>query len=228
MPTASMSAYIVVGPTKANPLRLSAFDSASDSGEVVATRPSCAAAGCRGPEGPHERREVALRVIAQAQRRPRVRDRREDLRPVAHDPGVGHEPLDVAVVEGRDDLGVEAVERRRGTPGACAGSSPTTGPTGRPRGRAARTCRARRAPASPTRCRSSRAGAGRPTPRRPGQAVRADDDPGVAHDRLSVMIGGGKRKGCRAMTGAAGSGSGGRERAARTSPAMSAGSVVGA
>src|SRR5690349_7133578 len=37
MPTASISAYIVVGPTKVNPLRLSAFDSASDSGEVVGT-----------------------------------------------------------------------------------------------------------------------------------------------------------------------------------------------
>ena len=37
MPTASMSAYIVVGPTNAKPLRLSALDRASDSGEVVGT-----------------------------------------------------------------------------------------------------------------------------------------------------------------------------------------------
>ncbi len=37
MPTASIRAYIVVGPTKAKPLRLSAFDRASDSGEVVGT-----------------------------------------------------------------------------------------------------------------------------------------------------------------------------------------------
>src|SRR5690349_4462375 len=37
MPTASMSAYIVVGPTNTNPLRLSALDRASDSGDVVGT-----------------------------------------------------------------------------------------------------------------------------------------------------------------------------------------------
>ena len=67
MPTASMSAYIVVGPTNTNPLRLSAFDRASDSGEVVGT--SAYVARPRGvgrPEGPDERRQVALGVLAQA------------------------------------------------------------------------------------------------------------------------------------------------------------------
>ncbi len=41
-PVASISANIVVGPTKVNPRRFSAFDSASDSGEVV-----CCSAGAR-------------------------------------------------------------------------------------------------------------------------------------------------------------------------------------
>src|SRR5699024_11601024 len=35
IPMASMSAYIVVGPTKRNPLLFSAFDRAADSGPVV-------------------------------------------------------------------------------------------------------------------------------------------------------------------------------------------------
>ena len=37
MPTASISANIVVGPTKTNPLARKAFASARDSGEVVGT-----------------------------------------------------------------------------------------------------------------------------------------------------------------------------------------------
>ena len=71
MPTASISANIVVGPTKVNPLRLSALDSASDSGEVVGTSAYVVRArGVGGPERPDEGREVALGVLAHGQRWP--------------------------------------------------------------------------------------------------------------------------------------------------------------
>ena len=47
---------------------------------------------------------------------PGVADRHVDLGPVADDPRIGHQPLPVRVVEGGDDRGIEAAERRPGTP----------------------------------------------------------------------------------------------------------------
>jgi len=40
-----------------------------------------------------------------------VLDRRVDLGPIAHDPGVGHEPGPIVVVERRNRGGIEAPER---------------------------------------------------------------------------------------------------------------------
>ena len=109
MPIACISAYIVVGPTKTNPCFFRAFDSATDSGETLApARWSRAPAGCSGPERPDEVLEPAS--LAQVHRRPRVGDRRPDLQPVAHDPGVVHQPVEVGVVVRRHDVGVEARE----------------------------------------------------------------------------------------------------------------------
>ena len=48
--------------------------------------------------------------LAQRERCLRVRDRRLDLAAMADDPGVAEEPLDVAVAEARDALGIEAAE----------------------------------------------------------------------------------------------------------------------
>ena len=111
----------------------------------------------RGPVGVGARRARAARGrmrpeelvqrgarLAQRDRRPGVRDRRLDLAAVADDRGVGEQPLDVALAErGRRARG-RSPRMRRGTPRACAGSSATRGPTGSPRGRAARRRRARR------------------------------------------------------------------------------------
>ena len=55
-----------------------------------------------------ERRPVAL----ERQDRPGVVDRRLDLRAVAHDPGVEHQPVDVVGAEGRHRLRLEPRERR--------------------------------------------------------------------------------------------------------------------
>ena len=68
MPVASISANIVVGPTKPNPRFFSAFDSASDSGEVVGTRP-WSGAGVGSParrtrRTPPARRRRAARSVA--------------------------------------------------------------------------------------------------------------------------------------------------------------------
>src|SRR5690606_35660441 len=45
MPTASIMAWTVVGPTNVNPSFFSAFDSAMDSGDVVGTSAGCSGAG---------------------------------------------------------------------------------------------------------------------------------------------------------------------------------------
>ena len=63
--------------------------------------------------------------------------------------GVAEQPLDVALAEARDLLEVEAGERARGTPRACAGSSATRARPGSPRGRASRTAGRRRVTGRP-------------------------------------------------------------------------------
>ena len=109
MPIASISAYIVVGPTWAKPAFFSALRQRHDSGEVVAISPvSRGAGGGLGAERPDERVQPAL--LAQRDGGPRVGDRGVDLAAVAHDAGVGHQPLGVGVVVRRDRVGVEAGE----------------------------------------------------------------------------------------------------------------------
>ncbi len=84
MPTASMRANIVVGPTKAKPLRLSAFESASDSGEVVGTSASVRGRGvtagrndqtnrARSPSGSSRRASVARALVTVASTLARLR-----------------------------------------------------------------------------------------------------------------------------------------------------------
>ena len=94
MPMASMSANIVVGPTKANPRFRSALESASDCGVCVGI-----SARVRGRgrvlrlERPDEVSQAA--VGPQRDGGLGVGDGRGDLQPVADDPGIGQEPLDV-------------------------------------------------------------------------------------------------------------------------------------
>src|SRR6478735_5908686 len=63
------------------------------------------------PGGRRERPEELVELSrAHLGHEARVRDRREDLRPLADDAGVGREALDVVVAEPGDDLGLEAGE----------------------------------------------------------------------------------------------------------------------
>ncbi len=106
---ASIRAYIVVGPTCAKPgllQRLGQRDRLRRGGGHVG-------GGERrrsglGPEGPDEGLQAA--VVAQGDRGAGVGDGGVDLAPVAHDAGVGHQPLDVGRTERRDGVGVEAGE----------------------------------------------------------------------------------------------------------------------
>ena len=109
MPTASINAYIVVGPTKAKPFLRRAFDSALDSSETVGTSEwSSGPRRVGGLEAPDEVDEAAL--VAQGDGGPGVGDGRLDLAAVADDAGVAEQPLDVGVGVGRDDVGVEVGE----------------------------------------------------------------------------------------------------------------------
>ena len=63
-----------------------------------------------GPERPDERRSDSPPAASSRAARG-VGDRRLDLGPVADDPGVGEQALDVALAEPGDALDVEAVER---------------------------------------------------------------------------------------------------------------------
>ena len=174
-----MKAYTIVEPTKRKPRALRSSDSASETG-VVAGMPPDRAVGGRRAGGPrHDRREIARRTSrtprAVARNAGRVADGRIDLRAVADDPGVGHQPSPVALVERGHRRAGRTRRRRPGTPRACAGSSTTTGPPGTTRARAARTARRRRGPACPIRRRGRRPSAG------PGRAVGAG--PGAARSR---------------------------------------------
>ena len=190
MPTASMSAYIVVGPTKAKPLRLSALDSARDSGEVVGTSAYVCGRGVVGRlERPHERGEVALRVVAQPERGPGVGDRREHLGAVAHDPGIRHQALDVGLAVPGHDLRVEAVEgqpeRRALAQDRGPGQARLERLEREPLEQAALVAH-RHAPLGVVVLAQHRVDR---CPDRAGQPVVTVDDPRAAHDRLSVTIG---------------------------------------
>jgi len=107
MPTASMRAYIVVGPTCANPRALRARARASDSGGDV--RQVLRFGGGGGAETPQERGEPA--DLAEVAGRGGVADRRLDLAAVADDPRVCQEPLHVGLTEIGDRVGIEPRER---------------------------------------------------------------------------------------------------------------------
>ena len=100
---------MVVGPTKTKPRFFSAFDSATDSGEVVATPSVVRGAGWSSGRKPatNASRPPESRSATVARG---VGDRGVDLEPVADDAGVGHQPRPVGVVERRDGVGVEAGE----------------------------------------------------------------------------------------------------------------------
>jgi hypothetical protein len=114
----------VVGPTKLQPRFFRSFDIAIDSADVPSLQrrqrqcASGASARC-GLEAPGVGRERA-ELLAQLEHALRVVDRRLDLAAMAHDAGVGEQPLDVAFAEARDALGVEAA-KPRGRPRACSG-----------------------------------------------------------------------------------------------------------
>jgi hypothetical protein len=63
-----------------------------------------------GPMRPDQVAQGAA-AVAQVDRCARVGDRRLDLGPVADDPGVAHQALDVGAVEAGDRIGLEACER---------------------------------------------------------------------------------------------------------------------
>ena len=112
MPTASISAYIVVGPTNANPRRLQRLGQrqrlrATGSAPRRTSSGPASASGrkdhTRSTSPPSSRSATVARALVIVAC---------DLAAVADDPGVGHQPLDVGVVVGRDPVGVEVVERR--------------------------------------------------------------------------------------------------------------------
>ena len=90
-----MRANAVVGPTNANPRRLSSFASATDSGDVVAS----GAGGVGRREAEDELLEPS--VVPLGDGGPGVLDGRQDLAAVAHDARLAHQPLDIGVVERR-------------------------------------------------------------------------------------------------------------------------------
>ena len=105
-PQACISAYAVVGPTNLKPRFLSSFAIAVDSGVVAGT--SARVARPRPRVGRERPQQLGERHV---ERGAGVRDRGLDLGPVAHDRGVGHQPLHVLLAERGHDLGVEARER---------------------------------------------------------------------------------------------------------------------
>ena len=96
---ACMKAYTVVGPTKVQPRFFRSFDIAIDSGEVAIAlqrrqRDALRPRARRRLEAPGIGRERA-ELRAQLEHAPRVVDRRFDLAAMAHDAGIGEQPLDV-------------------------------------------------------------------------------------------------------------------------------------
>ena len=95
------------------------------------------------------RRGTTTRAPGTRRRRRAARPRRArsrsplDLRAVADDRRVAHQPLDVARRRTAPPRPGRTRRTRRGSPRAWRGSSPTRAPTGTPRGRASRTARAR-------------------------------------------------------------------------------------
>ena len=115
-PTLCMNAYTIVEPTNRKPRRRRSAESASETGVVAGMEPAAASGRQARRRRRHDRREIGRRTTrtraAVVEERAGVADRRVDLGAVADDPGVGHQPRPVVVVEGRDDRRVEAAERR--------------------------------------------------------------------------------------------------------------------
>ena len=110
IPIASISACIVVGPTKVKPAFLSALESASDSGEVVG---SCSVVSGAGVSAGRNDQTKLLEPasLAEGDGGPGVGAGGLDLLAVADDAGILHQRSQPGVVVRRDSLEVEAAER---------------------------------------------------------------------------------------------------------------------
>ena len=109
-----MCAYMIVEPTNRKPRRRRSADSASDAGVVTGMSPALAVRGSRAGGGG----TIVARYASNDPNSPATSRKCRafrmvdvDLRAVADDPGIGHEPLAVGVVEGGHDRGIEAAER---------------------------------------------------------------------------------------------------------------------
>ena len=112
-PVACMWAYMIVLPTNLKPRCWSALLSASDSGLVgghLLDRRGLVDDRLATDEGPEVFRKAA-ELVLHREHAARVGDRGLDLEPVADDSRELHQPLDRALVEARDALGVEIRER---------------------------------------------------------------------------------------------------------------------
>lgn len=107
-PMACKKACAVVGPTKAQPRRLSSRDSAIDAGDVETPR-AAAYSDASGSKAPHERAQRPL-GIDQLAGAAGVVDDRLDLAAVPHDALVGEQARHVGGAVGGDAPEVEAVE----------------------------------------------------------------------------------------------------------------------
>ncbi len=195
-PVASIRAYIVVGPTNANPRFFSALDSATDSGEEPGSSAVVAGAGVTSGA---KRLDEGLQPAVRTERRSWPARCAE---PPRSWPGCGRCPGRPSAARRRRRSSAatwstsKPCEHLSVALAACAGSSARTARPGSPRGRAARTGRSPRRRAGPTRCRGSRA-AGRRNPRGSGP-LRPRRRPRSAHPRLTIRL-----------FGRAGAGSGG-------------------
>ena len=109
IPTASMSAYMVVGPTNRNPFFFNTFDSAIDSGPVVGI--SLSVRGARRIfrlEAPDEVDQTAL--VTQGQCCSGIADTGFDLSSVPDDSRIIEQRFDLGLTELSDHLGVELFE----------------------------------------------------------------------------------------------------------------------
>lgn len=117
MPIASISANIVVGPTKRKPRFFSSLTRAVDSAETVGTCCGAGHRGALGAVGPHQVRQCGAgaqlppcaETVGTAQREggAGVADGGLDLAAMADDAGVLQEPLHVGLIEDGDRIGIE-------------------------------------------------------------------------------------------------------------------------
>ena len=108
IPVACINAYAVVGPTNRKPRRFSSLAIAVDSGVTAGTWDRSAGRGRGGGANDHSNSPRSTSRSATARALAMVAS---IFGAVAHDPGVGHQPLDVAFGVAGDAFDVEPVER---------------------------------------------------------------------------------------------------------------------